>query len=140
MVPYLIALISCFFLSASSLLARYSQTAGYPSIQFSVDFSFVAGFMYLIAFVYEHWGPDPYQWECVAVTILAGFFCIPGFLCLNLAVLSGKGALAGALSQTQSFFWLMLDIIFQMRFPQLYEVFSMALGIAGAAVITLSKK
>ena len=71
---------------------------------------------------------------------LAGIFCILGFIFLNLAVISGKGALAVAISQTQSFIWLILDMIFHLRFPHLYEVFSMALGIGGAAVITFAKK
>ena len=71
---------------------------------------------------------------------LAGLSCIIAFILMNAAVLSGKGALAMSISQTQSFFWLLLDMILSLRFPHLYEVFAMSLGIAGAIVITCAKK
>ena len=141
MVPYLIAFIACFFLTFSSYLARLSKAASYPSIQFCMDFSFATGILYLFSFIYSHFiGPDPYPTACIIVMCLAGFTCLLGFIFLNLAVISGKGALAVAVSQTQSFFWLLLDMVIHLRFPHLYELFAMALGIVGAAVITFAKK
>lgn len=141
MVPYLIAFILCFFLTFSSYLSRLSKVAWYPPIQFCLDFSFASGVLFLVSFIYCHFiGPDPYPVACIIVVALAGITCLLGFIFSNLAVLSGKGALAMAVSQTQCFFWLLLDMVIHLRFPHLYEVFAMALGIAGAAVITFAKK
>ena len=62
MIPYFIAFIACFFLTGSSYLARMSKAAGYPSIQFCLDFSFASGILYIICFFYTHFGADPYPW------------------------------------------------------------------------------
>ena len=47
----------------------------------------------------------------ICVMSLAGFILLMAFMCLNAALLSGKGALAISITQTQSFFWLILEII-----------------------------
>ncbi len=71
---------------------------------------------------------------------LAGLFAFFAFIFLNAAMLSGKGALAMAITQTQGFFWLLLEIIISFRVPFAYEVVAMFFGIGGAAVIALAKK
>ena len=70
----------------------------------------------------------------------AGASLVVAFMLLNAAILSGKGALAIAVSQTQSFFWLILEMIFSLRLPYMYEAIAMCFGIAGACVITFAKK
>ena len=65
---------------------------------------------------------------------------ISAFIFLNAAILSGKGALAMAITQTQSFFWLLLEIIISQRIPFSYEAVAMTFGIAGACIIALAKK
>lgn len=70
----------------------------------------------------------------------AGSSLVYAFILLNAAILSGKGALAIALSQTQSFFWLLLEMVFSLRLPFFYEAVAMGFGIAGAIVITFAKK
>ena len=72
--------------------------------------------------------------------ILAGFSAILAFICLNKATLTGKGALAMAITQTQGFFWLLLEMVISMRVPYLYELCAMCFGIGGAIVIALAKK
>lgn len=93
----------------------------------------------MISFFYSHY-TDPYPTACIIVMTIAGFFCLLGFVLLNLAILSGKGALAVAVCQTQSFFWLLLDMVLLLRYPHFYEVLAIALGVAGAAIITFAKK
>ncbi len=70
----------------------------------------------------------------------AGLLINLGFMFLNAAVVSGKGALAMAIIQTQSFFWLLLEIIINLRIPKSYEALGMSIGICGAVVIALAKK
>jgi len=70
----------------------------------------------------------------------AGFIIEAAFMCLNAAMLSGKGALAMAISQTQSFFWLFLEMVISFRVPYLYECVAMGVGLSGATVIALAKK
>lgn len=79
-------------------------------------------------------------WDLIGFMCIAGFFAIFAFLCLNAAMLSGKGALAMAITQTQGFFWLLLEMLISFRVPFAYEVVAMFFGIAGAAVIALAKK
>lgn len=137
--PYFVAFIACFFLASNSYLARLSMAANYPSVQFCFDFSMAAGLAYFFSFlVSNHF--DPYPWECIVAMAIAGAFCLTGFIFLNLAVITGKGALAIAVSQMQSFFWLLLDIMLDFRIPHFYEIVSMALEVAGAAAITFAKK
>ncbi len=71
---------------------------------------------------------------------LTGLISNSAFFFLNLAVLSGKGALAMAITQTQAFFWLLLEILISLRVPYLYEAVAMAVGISGATAIALAKK
>jgi chloramphenicol 3-O-phosphotransferase len=70
----------------------------------------------------------------------AGFIIEAAFMCLNAAMLSGKGALAMAISQTQSFFWLFLEMVISFRVPYLYECAAMGVGLSGATVNALAKK
>lgn len=140
LIPYFFAFTICVFLTIGSYTTRYSRVAGYPSIQFSLDFSCLAGFFYLIGFIYECIFGPPYQIECIITMTAAGLSIVLAFICLNAALLSGKGALAMAISQTQSFFWLLLEMTFSFRLPYFYEAMAMTLGIAGAVVITVAKK
>jgi drug/metabolite transporter (DMT)-like permease len=72
--------------------------------------------------------------------MVAGLFLILAFVFLNAAILSGKGALAMSITQTQSFFWLILEIIISMRVPKGYELVAMGVGVAGAVIIAQAKK
>ena len=67
--------------------------------------------------------------------MVAGFFLIMAFVFLNAAILHGKGALAMSITQTQSFFWLLLEIVISLRVPHVYEIVAMGFGIVGACII-----
>jgi hypothetical protein len=99
-----------------------------------------AGFFYSIGFLLTHFFSTPYSLSEILFMSLAGFVIESAFFCLNAAMLSGKGALAMAISQTQSFFWLLLEFIISFRIPFFYECCAMAVGLAGATVIALAKK
>lgn len=71
---------------------------------------------------------------------LAGFVMVAALYLLNAALISGKGALAMAISQTQSFFWLLFEIVISLRIPYAYEAIAMCFGICGAIVITVARK
>lgn len=138
--PYFFSFVTCCFLTLGSYLSRFSKVAGYPPIQYSLDFSIVAGFWYLLGFIYQHFFVQPYPMNCILTMILAGYSILGAFLFLIAAVLQGKGGLAIALTQTQSFFWLLLEMVFSFRIPSIYEGVSIAFGITGAAIITFAKK
>ena len=93
------------------------------------------GFLYVQLF-----SGDPMGWDLIGFMTITGLFAACAFLCLNAAMLSGKGALAMAITQTQGFFWLLLEMVISLRVPHLYEVTAMFFGIGGAAVIALAKK
>lgn len=95
--------------------------------------------MYLIGYlIVNH--TEPYSLTEFVYMAFVGFVAVSAFFCLNLAVLSGKGALAMAITQTQAFFWLILEIIISLRIPYGYEAIAMAVGITGATVIAFAKK
>ena len=94
----------------------------------------------MVAFIYQHILVEPYPIECILVMGLAGLSIVGAFILFNLALISGKGALAMAISQTQSFFWLIFDMVFNQRMPHGYEAIAMAIGVAGASVIIFAKK
>ena len=139
-IPMCIAFSTALFLTFASFLARTGKSAGYPTLQFCVDFLCVAGFFYMLAFLYNHLLVAAYPWECIAFMSIAGFVMIGALVFLNLAIITGKGALAMAISQTQCFFWLLLEVTVSLRVPHFFEVFAMAIGISGACIITFAKK
>jgi len=138
-IPYLFSFVVCIFLTIGSYTSRYSRVAGYPPIQFCVDFSCFSGIFYLFGFVYECLYGEGYPIGCILSMIVAGICIVVAFILLNAAVLTGKGALAMAVSQTQSFFWLLLEMVFSLRLPFFYEAVAMGFGIAGAMVISFAK-
>jgi uncharacterized membrane protein len=101
------------------------------------DFSFVAGVFYVAGFFLT---PHPYPVSLTLFMMFAGLLINLAFMFLNAAVVAGKGALAMAITQTQSFFWLILEICISLRMPRGYEVLGMMIGIAGASIIALAKK
>lgn len=99
------------------------------------DFSLVAGLIYLSGFLYQQFYSQPFSITLILYMMIAGFFLTIAFVLLNAAILSGKGALAISITQTQSFFWLLLEILISLRVPHAYEIVAMAFGITGACVI-----
>lgn len=97
MIPYGIAFINCGFLTFGSYLSRQAHKIKYPPFQYCIDFTCMAGWFYFVAFLYVEW-TDPYPWQCIVYMSIAGQIIIAAFLLLNAAVLSGKGALAMAIS------------------------------------------
>jgi hypothetical protein len=53
------------------------------------------GFLYVQLFT-----DDPMGWDLIFFMMIVGLFAACAFLCLNAAMLSGKGALAMAITQT----------------------------------------
>jgi drug/metabolite transporter (DMT)-like permease len=97
----------------------------------------VAGLFYAFFF----WmATEAYPASLILFMMCAGILINLAFMFLNAAVVSGKGALAMAITQTQSIFWLSLEIGISMRMPRGYEVAGMLVGVAGAAIIALAKK
>ncbi len=128
-------------LTLASYTARASKAIGYRPLQFVADFSFIAGLFYFIGFIYnQFFTSSPYPITSIIFMTLAGFVINLAFLFLNAAVLSGKGALAMAITQTQSFFWLILEILISLRVPYVYETIAMGFGIMGASIIAVAKK
>ena len=106
-------------------------------MQFVADFSLVAGLFYILGFILTS---ESYPLSLTLFMMCAGLLINLAFMFLNAAVVSGKGALAMAITQTQSFFWLLLEMTISLRMPRVYEVLGMAIGIAGASIIALAKK
>jgi len=98
LIPYLFAFCTCVLLTVSSYASRYTRAAGYPPTQFCVDFSCLAGSIYFVGFIYECLYGQGYPIGCVLAMSLAGSSLVVAFILLNAAILSGKGALAIALS------------------------------------------
>ena len=141
MVPISIVSFSIFLLTLGSWTSRAARSVKYAPNQFVADFCLTAAFFYLLGFLYVHFfSGTPYTLEEFVLMVLAGFIIEAAFLCLNAAMLSGKGALAMAISQTQSFFWLFLELVISFRVPYLYELVAMGVGLSGATVIALAKK
>ena len=141
LVPILVIAVNVGWLTIGSYTARAARAAKYPPTQFVVDFLFISGLIYMMGFLYvQLFTDDPMGWDMIFFVIVAGFFAACAFLCLNAAMLSGKGALAMAITQTQGFFWLLLEMAISLRVPFAYEVFALFFGIGGAAVIALAKK
>ena len=137
LIPIGIVFLNCILLTFSSYTARSSKSCGYQPMHFVADFSFVAGALYICGFLLS---TEPYPAGLLAFMMVAGLLINLAFMFLNAAVVSGKGALAMAITQTQSFFWLVLEITISLRMPLGYEVVGMACGIGGAAIIALAKK
>ena len=141
LVPILVIAVNVGWLTVGSYTARAARAAKYPPTQFVVDFLFTSGVIYMLGFLYvQLFSGYPMGWDLIGFVTIAGLFAACAFLCLNAAMLSGKGALAMAITQTQGFFWLLLEMVISLRVPYLYEVTAMFFGIGGAAVIALAKK
>jgi drug/metabolite transporter (DMT)-like permease len=135
--PIGIVFLNCLLLTFSSQAARSSRSCGFVPMQFVADFSLVAGLVYVFFF----WmAAEAYPPSLILFMMCAGILINLAFMFLNAAVVSGKGALAMAITQTQSIFWLSLEIGISMRMPRGYEVAGMLVGVAGAAIIALAKK
>ena len=135
--PIGIVFLNCLLLTYSSQAARSSRSCGFVPMQFVADFSLVAGLIYAFLF----WmATESYPAPLILFMMCAGILINLAFMFLNAAVLSGKGALAMAITQTQSIFWLSLEIGISMRMPRGYEIAGMLVGVAGAAIIALAKK
>jgi drug/metabolite transporter (DMT)-like permease len=135
--PIGIVFLNCLLLTFSSQAARSSRSCGYLPMHFVADFSLVAGVVY-VAFLWM--AAEAYPASLILFMMGAGIMINLAFMFLNAAVVSGKGALAMAITQTQSIFWLSLEIGISMRMPRGYEVAGMLVGVAGAAIIALAKK
>lgn len=99
MVPILIAFTTCVFLTAGSYLSRAAKAVHYPPMQYSLDFCNMAGLFYLIGFIIvETTGQYNYPFDLILWMSGAGLSIVAAFILLNAAVLSGKGALAMAIS------------------------------------------
>lgn len=98
LIPYLFAFCTCVFLTVSSYSSRYARAAGYPPTQFCLDFSCLMGSTYFVGFIYECIYGEGYPIACVLAMSVAGSSLLVAFILLNAAILSGKGALAIALS------------------------------------------
>jgi drug/metabolite transporter (DMT)-like permease len=99
------------------------------------DFSLIAGVIYLCGFFYQQFYSQPFTISLTLYMMIAGLFLTIAFVFLNAAILSGKGALAISITQTQSFFWLLLEILISLRVPHAYEIVAMGFGITGACII-----
>ena len=71
---------------------------------------------------------------------VGGFVLFMAMYLINMAVNTGKGAIAMAISQTSNFFWLIFDMVLNLRMPFLYEMIAMVIGLIGATIIALAKK
>ena len=141
LVPISIVTFSIFLLTLGSWTSRAARSDKYAPNQFVADFCMIAAIFYFFGFLYVHFfSGTPYTLVEFVLMVLAGFIIEAAFLCLNAAVISGKGALAMAISQTQSFFWLFLEFVISFRVPYLYELVAMGVGLSGATVIALAKK
>ena len=99
MTPILLAFLTCIFLTINSILARAGKAVGYPLIQYVIDFCCFAGILYLIGFIYIHFfTSQPYMMEEIVFMSIAGSIIFLAFITLNAALLTGKGALAMAIS------------------------------------------
>ena len=89
------------WLTVGSYTARAARAAKYPPNQFVVDFLFTCGVIYMLGFLYvQLFTDDPMSWDLIFFMMIVGLFAACAFLCLNAAMLSGKGALAMAITQT----------------------------------------
>ncbi|TNV78049.1 hypothetical protein FGO68_gene6526 [Halteria grandinella] len=140
LIPFMVVFTTCLLLTKGAYLSRAARSVQYPPIQFVTDFSIGSGLIYLAAFLYQHFYVEPYPLACILFMATAGIAICCAFQLLNLSVLSGKGALSMAISQTQNFFWLFFDMVLSLRFPFVYEAVAMGVGICGACIITLAKK
>lgn len=94
-------LVNVCWLTIGSYTARAARAAKYPPTQFVVDFIFTAGVVYFLAFLsIQFLTNDPLGLELIGFSIITGFFAACAFLCLNAAMLTGKGALVMAITQT----------------------------------------
>ena len=99
--PFLVTFINVGWLTIGSYTARAARAAKYPPTQFSVDFIFTAGVVYFLAFLsIQFFSSDPLGWDLIGFSSFTGLFPACGFLCLNAGMLSGKGALVMAITQT----------------------------------------
>ena len=135
LLPIAIVFINCILLTLASYIARESKKIGYSALQFVADFSLIAGVIYLCGFFYQQFYSQPFTISLTLYMMIAGLFLTLAFVFLNAAILSGKGALAISITQTQSFFWLLLEILISLRVPHAYEIVAMGVGITGACII-----
>jgi hypothetical protein len=63
-----------------------------------MDYCVVSGFIYFLAFLHQHYYVEPYPLGCVLYMQIPGILIVIAFQCLNLSVLSGKGAISAAIS------------------------------------------
>ena len=140
-VPISFVMFSIFLLTLGSWTSITARSVKYAPNQFVADFCMIGAIFYFLGFLYVHFFSDkPYTLIEFVFMVFAGFIIEAAFLCLNAALLSGKGGLAMAISQTQSFFWLFLEFVISFRVPYLYELVAMGVGLSGATVIALAKK
>ena len=99
MVPISIVTFSIFLLTLGSWTSRAARSVKYAPSQFVADFCMTAAIFYFFGFLYVHFfSGTPYTLLEFVLMVLAGFIIEAAFLCLNAAMLTGKGALAMAIS------------------------------------------
>ena len=99
LVPIGFVIFSVFLLTLGSWTSREARGVKYKPNQFVADFCLTASMFYLIGFLYIQFCSDqPYILSEFFFMVIAGFIIEAAFLCLNAAMLSGKGALAMAIS------------------------------------------
>eukprot|EP00347_Sterkiella_histriomuscorum_P023398 403334788 len=140
-VPIAFALFQCINFTLASLFLRIAIKHGYTTLQFSVDFHLTASIFFLLGFIYTQlYTDDPFTFGLCIYIIIAGVAITSALTFLNFALKLGKGGLAIAISQTNSCFQLIFEMIFESRIPNIYEVIAIAFAVIGAMIIAIVKQ
>ena len=140
-IPIGIGIFNCFLYSFAGLITRQAVNMGYPKVKFAIDLTGMAGVYYLLGFIYvQSFAELKFTLSMIGWMTLAGTFCFSAFMFQVFALMSGKGAIVQAVSNTQSVLQLILEIFIDRRVPNASEIISMCFCIAGAFNIAMAKK
>lgn len=100
-IPILFALLQCIYFTFGSLIFRIAFLRGYTTMQFSADFQFISGLIYLYLYGKEVFiDQREYESSVFWYVVLSGIIIQIALVCQNFALKHGKGGLSQAIIQS----------------------------------------
>jgi len=99
----------------------------------------VFGAIYFFLMMYQQMYETPYTWGEAWPVGVGSYFLVAGVITLNIAVAYGKAGPSQALVQIQVIVQLVFEILVFGLVPNWLQFVGMAMGVAGACVISLGK-